>query len=123
MAGVKDEVDLASYEDQLKETLVKSVARLPRRHVKILDCLEEYRTLTELMIKTGMEEKSFWNAVDQKNGRIHDPVASVVYTNSRSIPIYENRISGDYKLKLKNNLLKHKINSTKAKNESRTKKP
>lgn len=69
-----------------------------------------------------MQEKSFWDAVDQKNGLIHDPVASVIYTNSDSIKLYESRIAGDYVLKIKDNFVKNKVNPSKAKNESRNKK-
>ena len=77
---------------KLSDKLIRCSVRHPTRFILIEETLSYYHSLRDVAMKLGMTESSFLNHCDIENGIINDPVASMLFLNTKGIHIYEARL-------------------------------
>ena len=92
MLTSNDDLKRKSIELSLK--VINSQSRFPRRFIYIDECYEYFKSLDEVLHKTGLTPASFWHSVDYKNGVIWDPTASVMFTNCKGMILNESTATG-----------------------------
>lgn len=66
----------------------------PKKFLYLDECLLRYESLDVLEKLSGLTESSFHKCIDFKLGIIYDPVASVIFTNTKGLILNETTLTG-----------------------------